>query len=101
MAKGKTNNPHGRPKGSANRFTMELRTWIADLIDNNREQLEADLKELSPVERWRIVERLMSYTVPKMQSVEAVIDYSSLTEAQLDHVIAELTKSINENVEDE
>ncbi|MBX2953467.1 MAG: hypothetical protein KF870_13240 [Leadbetterella sp.] len=85
--KGQTGNPNGRPKGSPNKITMELRGWVAQLIDDNREQLEADLKMLDPKDRWAVIEKLMQYTIPKVQSTEMKIDLNDLTEAQLDELI--------------
>ena len=70
LRKGETNNPNGRPKGKPNKATAELKTWITELIDNNRDQLEIDLKSMHPKERWQIIERLMQYTTPKMQNTQ-------------------------------
>ena len=48
LPKGRTNNPNGRPKGKKNKITTEVRTWLKNLIDNNRAQLEKDLQDLEP-----------------------------------------------------
>ena len=88
--KGKTNNPNGRPKGKPNKVTGEVREWIKAIIDKQRPQLEKDLKTLEPAERWRIVEKLMQYVVPKMQAIEANIDFNRLTDEQLDKLAGEL-----------
>lgn len=93
--KGKTGNPNGRPKGTPNKVTSEMKSWIQQLIDGNRKQLEKDLKALDPAERWRVVEKLMSYVVPKMQSVEAKIDYTRLTDEQLDLLIDKLSNNLD------
>lgn len=63
--KGKTNNPNGRPKGTPNKFTKELRDFIADIVDENREQIAEDLKALEPKDRLSILEKLMQYVLPK------------------------------------
>ncbi len=94
--KGKTNNPNGRPKGKPNKVTGEVREWIKAIIDKQRPQLEKDLKALEPAERWRIVEKLMQYVVPKMQAIEANIDFNRLTDEQLDKLAGELLEKAGE-----
>ncbi|MCR5192545.1 MAG: hypothetical protein K6D59_04500 [Bacteroidales bacterium] len=63
--KGITNNPNGRPKGTPNKITKELRQWISEVIDANREQMIEDLKAVEPKERLQILERLLQYIIPK------------------------------------
>lgn len=92
--KGRTNNPNGRPKGTANKATTELRQWIKNLLDDNREQLIKDFKKLDPADRWRVTEKLIQYVTPKMQNVEATIDINALTEEQIDTVVSELYNKI-------
>lgn len=94
LHKGNTNNPKGRPKGSANKVTTETRQWINKLIVANREQLEQDLKTLEPHQRWQIIEKLLQYTTPKMQSIEAQVDFSKMSDEDLDSIINELTKDV-------
>jgi hypothetical protein len=93
--KGHTGNPKGRPKGTPNKLTSTVREWIAELIDSNRDQVEKDLKALKPIERVQMIERLMQYVVPKQQAVSAAIDFSQLTDSQLDEVVNRLTKGIS------
>lgn len=98
--KGKTNNPNGRPKGSKNKVTSEVRDWISKVIDKQRPQLEKDLKLLEPAERWRIIEKLMSYVVPKMQAVEANVNLNKLSDEDLDKLASNIIKA-SEEVTDE
>ncbi|MBE6314143.1 MAG: hypothetical protein E7079_04230 [Bacteroidales bacterium] len=98
--KGKTNNPNGRPKGSKNKVTTEVRDWISKVIDKQRPQLEKDLKLLEPAERWRIIEKLMSYVVPKMQAVEANVNLNKLSDEDLDKLASNIIKA-SEEVTDE
>lgn len=72
--KGQTNNPHGRPKGKPNHVTAQMRVWVQQVIDNNRKQLEADIKALEPKDRWLLVEKLMNYILAKKQGVSIEIE---------------------------
>ncbi|MDR2064923.1 MAG: hypothetical protein LBP85_04355 [Prevotellaceae bacterium] len=86
----------GRAKGTPNKITIDLRTWIAALIDNNRQQLEKDLLWIEPKERWQVVEKLMQYTLPKMQSVETAVNMDNLTDEQINLIISEITKDLSD-----
>lgn len=98
LPKGRTNNPKGRPR-KPNKVTTEVRTWLQSLIDGNRAQLERDLKQLEPKDRWIIIERLMQYCVPKMQSIDASVQFSQLTDDHIDQIVTSLLSSIeNDNI---
>lgn len=96
MEKGKTNNPNGRPKGKPNKITQDVRGWLSAVIDKNRKQMERDLKKLEPKDRLQMLEKLMQYVVPKQQAVSTEIDFTKLSDDQLDAVIDQLTKGIDD-----
>lgn len=70
LRKGMTNNPEGRPKGSQNKITSDLRERISDFLNENWERVEKDFLILEPEKRVLIFEKLLSYSLPKMQSVQ-------------------------------
>ncbi len=79
-------------KGTPNKVTGNIKVWLTEVIDNNRKQIIRDLKALEPKERLQMIEKFMQYTVPKMQSVQAEIDFDSLSEEQVDNIIKAITK---------
>ena len=70
LQKGHTNNPNGRPKGSKNKVTQDLRERITAFIGDELERVIKDYKRLPLPERMRFFERLLGYALPKLQSVE-------------------------------
>jgi hypothetical protein len=92
MEKGKTNNPNGRPRGVPNKVTLSTRSWINNLINKNRRQLEKDLMTIEPKERLAVIAKLLSFVVPTMKETQVSTD--NLPEETLDLIIHELTKNV-------
>lgn len=72
--KGKTNNPNGRPKGVPNKTNADLREKITALIEKNWSTVQFDIEMLEPKDRLNFLEKLMGYTLPKLQSVQVESD---------------------------
>ncbi len=68
----------GRVKGTPNKVTTSLKEFIKNLIDDNREQIIADMKELEPYQRLTFIERLIGYVLPK----QAAVDIQSQIDAE-------------------
>lgn len=85
----------GRKKHTPNRVTCETRIWVQGLIDQNRETLEADLKALEPMQKWQVVEKLLSYCVPKLAAQTIEVDLQNLSDEQLEQIINSI--NINDN----
>lgn len=56
----------GRAKGTPNKVTSSLRSFLLSLINDNREQIERDLLDLQPYQRLCIIERFICYVIPKI-----------------------------------
>ena len=79
--KGKSGNPHGRPKGSMNEKTAYIRDWIVSLIGSNAQSMMNDFNRLPLKERWRVITQLMPYVLPKQTEakISGQLDFNSLT----------------------
>lgn len=56
----------GRKKGSKNRSTEEIRSFIQKVVDNNLTNLEQDLERMNPTNRWVILDKLTKYFLPAL-----------------------------------
>ncbi|HJB84741.1 MAG TPA: hypothetical protein IAA13_04455 [Candidatus Alistipes merdigallinarum] len=90
----------GRAKGTPNRITASVKAWIFQVIDKNRLQMEKDIEALEPKERLQVLEKLMQYVIPKQQAVSANLDISRLSDEQLNTLVEELTKDIDDGNND-
>jgi hypothetical protein len=90
--KGQSGNKAGKPKGATNKATTDLRKWINQFIDNNREQIQKDWKDLEPKDRLVMFEKLLKYSLPTLQATSMDLSFEKLTDEQLDEIINRLKK---------
>jgi len=93
LPKGMTNNPNGRPVGSTNKATANLRQWITDFIEGQRKQIISDWQQLEPKDRIIMFEKLLRFVLPTLQSTTLQSDFERLTDDQLDFIIEELKQA--------
>jgi hypothetical protein len=72
MAKGiKTG---GRTAGAVNKTTAEIREHYQNLVSNNLEQLDSDLKSLEPLQRLKMIIEISKFVVPTLKATELTTD---------------------------
>jgi len=64
---GQSGNPYGRPKGSKNMSTNELRKLIKDILSQSYSNrlIKSDLKELTAKERLDFLFKMLNFVLPK------------------------------------
>ncbi|MCF7569480.1 hypothetical protein L3X37_14090 [Sabulilitoribacter arenilitoris] len=67
-------NINGRPKGAVNKTTKEIREHFQNLVSNNLEQLNEDLKSLEPLQRLKMIIELSKFVVPTLRATELTTD---------------------------
>ena len=55
----------GRIAGTPNKVTEDMKIFILDVLEENREKFKDDLTKLSPKDRVDVYVRLMQFVVPK------------------------------------
>jgi ribosome-binding ATPase YchF (GTP1/OBG family) len=84
---GMTNNPAGRPKGTANVVTKELREQLKEFVSFNWKRFERDFKKLKPLERAQLFEKLLKFVIPAMKESDVNFNLERLTDEQLNQLI--------------
>ena len=59
----------GRPKGTPNKSTKEVRQAFQLLIESNLDQMQQDLNSLSPRARLEIILKLSQFVLPRLEAV--------------------------------
>jgi hypothetical protein len=70
--KGFTNNPNGRPQGSQNKTTKEIRSMLHAFVEKNIEGIQNDFDQLESIERLRVLEKFIQYLIPRFASVQEI-----------------------------
>ena len=55
----------GRAKGTPNKATTDLKTWVASILDDGRAKFIKSLDKLEPSEYIRVFTGLLNYALPK------------------------------------
>lgn len=95
--KGESGNPLGKPKGSINKSSKDLRDTISSFLESKFPTVLKDFEKLQPKERVKLYCDLLQYGLPKLQAVSSTIEFEKLTDEQLDEVIKRLKQSFDES----
>lgn len=74
FAPGTSGNPSGRPKGSPNRVTKELRQLLKSIVFDELERLPETLERLEAKERAELLTKIIPYAMPKVENARFDVD---------------------------
>ena len=95
--KGESGNPTGRPKGSLNRNTAQLRELISGFLNSNFETITVDFEALQPKDRIKYYCELLQFGLPKLQTTVMESRYDSLPDDQIDEIITGIINNKSNN----
>jgi len=78
-------NTKGRPPGTKNKSTTELRNFIHNFINDNRDKIQTDFDTLEAKDRLSFIEKMLKHVLPAPLN-----ELEKLTDDQLDEVIDRL-----------
>ncbi|MBO9619887.1 MAG: hypothetical protein J7539_12730 [Niabella sp.] len=64
----------GRAKGTSNKVTANLRDSVQAFLDANWPDVQSVFDKLDPKDKLAFIEKLMQYSLPKLQAVESKVD---------------------------
>ena len=74
-------NREGRKTGSLNKSTQEIRAKYLELIQNNFEQLDKDIKGMRGVERVRALTEMSKFILPTLKATEMSLSHETKFQA--------------------
>ena len=92
--KGQTGNPNGRPRGSKNKVTSDMKTRIREFVENEFDNTVAGFDTLEPKDKIMLFERFLAYVLPKQKEVTAdvTVKQSPLAEMTREEIEAEIER---------
>jgi len=95
---GTSGNEKGRPKGATNKTTQHLRENISNFLEDNFEDVQTTFDQAGNREKLNFYKDLLAFALPKLQSIESVGQFETLTDEQLQIIIDELNQSYINNI---
>lgn len=93
--KGSSGNPAGRPKGSKNKASDQVKELIEELLTDttNQEHIKAQFKKMKGYSLFRAFSELTPFILPKLSANTHDHSFEKMTDDQLTEVIESLKKS--------
>jgi hypothetical protein len=94
--KGTTNNPNGRPKGSRNKASDNMKQAIYKIIDDNWKVVSNDIKHMAPKDRAAFIEKMISYVMPKSTIIDANLNNINYNVVLTDEEVRQYAKALED-----
>ncbi len=68
--KGESGNPKGRPDGSGNKTSSQLREFLGEILFENRERFQKSFEKLSDKDFAKLYLETMQFVTPKLRQTD-------------------------------
>lgn len=97
--KGQSGNPDGRPKGSENKEKKELREFLLEFLNNNKDKLTDEILKLKGERFIDKILQLLEYGLGKLNRVDLSndgekFDLSSVSDADVINELRKISSAI-------
>jgi len=82
-----TINKEGRPKGSKNKLTYDLREKINDFLNDNIDKVVNDFNQLEPKDKIKFYIDFLQFVIPKYQSMKLDADIKNTNEFSFPEIV--------------
>ena len=72
--KGESGNPKGRPEGSENKISKNIKDMLQNVYDGNLVGIQTDLDNMSPKDKWATLNKMSDKFLPSLKSIDAKIE---------------------------
>lgn len=85
----------GRKSGSQNKVTIDIKSRITQLVEDQFEMIQEDLEALDPKDRVTAYLKFLEYILPKQreQKIDVATKLDSLTDEQLNALIDQILQT--------
>ncbi len=100
--KGESGNPNGRPKGSKNRSTKDMKKALSQLIDDNLDNMSDWLAEMAkddPKAAFQCMLSLMEFHMPKMSRVTWVGEKEEMADHKINIHAQEIADAVEREMQ--
>ncbi|MFM7055275.1 MAG: DUF5681 domain-containing protein [Bacteroidota bacterium] len=88
--KGQSGNPSGKPIGTKNKASAQLRQMIEGFLTDNFQTIQSDFNNLPAKDRAKLYCDLLQYGLPKLQAISTDLEFERLTDEQLNEIVTKL-----------
>ncbi|MBK7628108.1 MAG: hypothetical protein IPJ16_13095 [Bacteroidales bacterium] len=94
---GESGNPAGRKPGAINKVAKPVKAQLSSFLNEKLTELPALWDKLTARDRVALLKDLFPYFLPKLQNIEAHLEYDRLTDEGLKQIATDILNSLQDD----